>query len=265
MSPKSLSARIESLFGDGTPVCLVTGSAAARVGRAVALEMRELGFRVVWHAHRAGTYACPADDLLLIGPVEDEANAKQWKDQVIARYGRIDVVVNSAAVWGCKSLEDTTAADYRRQFEVNALGTALMCREFGLQMVQQAQGGCIINVGDWAIARPYRDFSAYFPSKGAVETITRSMAVELATRNPRIRVSAVLPGPVLLAPDISLERRREIIEASLLKREGSAEDVAHAVSFLVTNPFVTGVCLPVDGGRTIYAGPSTDPIAHPEV
>ncbi len=264
MNGESNEVRNQRLFETGQPVCFVTGSAAARVGRAVAEWLRASGFAVVWHAHRPGQYACPAEDLLLTGEVESEANVQRWCEQIVARHGRIDVLVNSAAVWGCQPLEETTAADFLRQFEVNALGTALLCKTFGLQMVEQPSGGCIVNIGDWAIARPYENFAAYFPSKGAVELITKSMAVELAIRNPRIRVSAVLPGPVLLPPDITDERRKKIIEASLLKREGSPEDVAQAVHFLVSSPFVTGVCLPVDGGRTIYAGPSVDPVAHPQ-
>ena len=253
------------LFGTEQPVCLVTGSAAARVGRCVAGSLRGEGFSIVWHAHRLKPdMPATGDDLLLIGPVEEEDNVASWRQQVLDRHGRLDVLVNSAAVWGFKRLEEATAQDFCRQFEVNALGTALTCKHFGLQMAQQSHGGCIINIGDWAVLRPYSDFATYFPSKGAVEAITRSMAVELAIRNPRIRVSAVLPGPVLLSPDIDASHRQRIIDAALLKREGTPEDVAHAVVFLVTSPFITGVCLPVDGGRSIYAGPATDPIAHPE-
>jgi pteridine reductase len=262
---ESASQRNARLFGTEQPVCLITGSVAARVGRCIAESLRVEGFEIVWHAHRPKPDAPPTDSgLVLYGPVEQEANVQAWLSQVLERHGRIDVLVNSAAVWGYKPLEETTAEDFCRQFEVNVLGSALMCKHFGLQMVQQPQGGCIINIGDWAIARPYADFASYFPSKGAVETLTRSMAVELAIRNPRIRVSAVLPGPVLISPELEPAHRQRMIDASLLKREGTPADVAHAVAFLVTSPFVTGVCLPVDGGRTIFAGPSTDPIAHPE-
>jgi pteridine reductase len=65
-------------------------------------------------------------------------------------------------------------------------------------MVAQPEGGSIVNIGDWAIARPYLNYAAYFPSKGAIPTLTRTFAVELGTRNPRVRVNAILPGPVLL-------------------------------------------------------------------
>ena len=81
--------------------------------------------------------------------------------------------------------------------------------------------------------------------------MTRSLAVEFASRNPQVRVNCVMPGPVLLPPDLSAEEREHVIAGTLVKREGSPEHVAHAVLFLLENDFVTGVCLPVDGGRTI--------------
>jgi pteridine reductase len=122
-----------------------------------------------------------------------------------------------------------------------------------------------VNIGDWAVVRPYRDFAHYFLSKGSIGALTKSMAIELACRNPRIRVNAVLPGPVKMAAGISEQRVQKIVSECLLRREGTADDVAQAVLFLATSPFVTGICLPVDGGRSIYAGPSADPIAHPDV
>jgi pteridine reductase len=111
----------------------------------------------------------------------------------------------------------------------------------------------IVNIGDWAEVRPYTGYAAYFPSKGAVSAITRCMAVELGTRNPNVRVNAVLPGPVLLPPDMPEKEKLHAINATLVKREGSPANVAQAVLAFVENDFVTGVCLPVDGGRTVYA------------
>ena len=120
-------------------------------------------------------------------------------------------------------------------------------------MVRQPEGGSIITLGDWAIERPYLNYAAYFPSKGAIPTLTRSLAVELGTRNPRVRVNCIMPGPVLLPPDLPALERQQAIDATLVKREGSPLNIAQAVLFLIDNDFVTGVSLPVDGGRTIYA------------
>jgi pteridine reductase len=137
--------------------------------------------------------------------------------------------VNCAAVWKAKQLEKVTAADVRAHWEVNTLGTFLCAQHAGLAMVRQAEGGAIVNLGDWAAARPYRHYSAYFPSKGAVPTPTRCLAVELGTRNPRVRVNCIMPGPVLLPRDLPEAERRQAIEGTIVKREGKAENIAQAV------------------------------------
>ncbi len=262
------------LFGTESPVALITGSGVARVGRCIAERFRDAGFQIVLHAHhsveaaenlitswkRAGHTAS-----LVVGDVSDERQVRAWSEEIASRYGRLDVLVNSAAIWEPISLEQATAADFTHFFAINALGTALTNQHFGLMMTQQTQGGAIVNIGDWSTIRPYRDFAAYFPSKAAVVSITQSMAVELATRNPKVRVNAILPGPVLLAEEVSEHRRQLIVQECLLQREGTPDDVASAAWFLATSPFITGVCLPVDGGRSIYAGQSADPIAHPRV
>ena len=77
--------------------------------------------------------------------------------------------------------------------------------------------------------------------------------MELAGRNPNVRVNCILPGPVMLPPDLPEAERKQAIDATLVKGEGRPENIAQAVLFFLDNDFVTGVCLPVDGGRTIYA------------
>jgi pteridine reductase len=79
------------------------------------------------------------------------------------------------------------------------------------------------------------------------------MAVELGTRNPKVRVNCILPGPVLLPPDLPAAERQLAIDATLVKREGSPHNIALAVLHFIDNDFVTGACLPVDGGRSVYA------------
>src|SRR6202007_1235928 len=118
-------------------------------------------------------------------------------------------------------LEEVTAADVRLFFEVNTLATFLCVQQAGLAMVRQPTGGCIVTLGDWAIARPYVNYAAYFPSKGAIPTLTRCLAVELASRNPRVRVNCIMPGPVMLPPDLPEAERQHAINGTLLKREGS--------------------------------------------
>ena len=244
-------------------VALVTGSGKKRVGAAVADALARKGYAVAVHYRTSAAEAGETVAALRAFGVEAEAFGADLADEtavaglvkaVLARFGRIDVLVNCAAVWQRKKLEDVTADDVRLHFDTNALGTFLMCQKVGLHMVTQPTGGVIVNVGDWAEVRPYRDYAAYFPSKGAVSAMTRCFAVELAHRNPNVRVNAVLPGPVMLPPDLPEAEKAEAVNATLVKREGSPANIAAAVLAFVENDFLTGVLLPVDGGRTVYAG-----------
>jgi pteridine reductase len=169
------------------------------------------------------------------------------------RFGRLDVLVNCAAIYDPTPLEEVTADDLRRHWEANLLGSFLCAQQAGLIMVRQAEGGCIVNFGDWAPERPYLNYAPYLVSKGAIPALTRCLAVELGTRNPRVRVNAILPGPVLFPPDMPQAERDEAVRSTLVQRAGEPEHVVRAVLFLVDSDFVTGVNLPVDGGRTIFA------------
>ncbi len=275
---ESVVERNLRLFNCESPVAFVTGSAAPRVGRRVAETLLCQGFRILFHSHResaeavaaveaaAQTYGKSGESVgLVTGPVEEESTVAAWVQRGLERFGRIDLLVNSAAIWEPMPLEKTRATDFERAFQVNLLGTTLCCQHFGLAMVEQASGGAIVNVGDWAVARPYRGFAAYFVGKAGVQTLTQTMAVELALRNPRVRVNALFPGPILLADSVNQERRQRIMQDCLLRRAGTADDLAQAVVFLATSPFVTGVSIPIDGGRSIWASDSSDCIAHPSV
>ncbi len=243
-----------------SPVAVVTGAGAARVGNCVVRHLAQVGYDVVVHANRSLDAAeATAAQLRQTGrqaiavqaQLSDEQSVRDMLTRVIDHFGHVEALVNCAAIWEPRPLEEVTAADVRRHFDVNALGTFLGCQLFGLHMAAQPHGGSIVNVGDWATVRPYENYAAYFPSKGAIPTLTRCFAVELARRNPRVRVNAVLPGPVMLPADLPEEERQAAIAGTLLKKEGSRQHVASAVEFLLDNDFVTGVCLPVDGGRTI--------------
>ncbi|MBM3996125.1 MAG: SDR family oxidoreductase [Planctomycetes bacterium] len=244
-------------------VALVTGSGMRRIGATVADALAERGYRLVVHYRTSaddandavGRYRSRGIDVIAVqADLADETAVKSLLRQTLDHFGRLDVLVNCAAIWPKKRLEDTTALDVRNAFDTNTLGTFLCCQHAGLAMVQQPEGGNIVTIGDWAIERPYLDHAAYFLSKGAIPTMTRMFAVELGTRNPAVRVNCILPGPVMLPADLPADERQEAIDGTLVKREGKPENVAQAVQFFLDNDFVTGVCLPVDGGRTIYGG-----------
>src|SRR5215475_11816518 len=248
-------------------VALVTGSGKRRVGGHVADALALRGYDLVIHYRSSAVEARESvaayqsrgvNAIALQADLTDEQSVRGLVEQTLDHFGRIDVLVNCAAAWKSKRLEEVTAADVRHYFETNTLGTfvcsqqagpAMVRQPAGLAMVRQPEGGCIVTLGDWAIVRPYAGYAAYFASKGAVPTLTRCLAVELGTRNPRVRVNCVLPGPVLLPADLPEAERREAIDATLVRREGRPENVAQAVLCLIENDFITGASLPVDGGR----------------
>lgn len=244
-------------------VALVTGSGKKRVGYHVAAALAAREYALVIHYHTSATEAAETAEQFTRAhgiPVHtaradlaDEGQVKAMIAETLTKFGRFDVLVNCAAIWNRKRLEDVTAADVRAHLDANTLGTFLTCQHAGLAMVQQPAGGCIVNVGDWADTRPYLDYPAYFPSKAAIPGLTRTFAVELGTRNPNVRVNAVLPGPVMLPDDLAVAEKEAAIAATLVKREGSPDHIVKAVLHFIDNDFVTGTCLPVDGGRSIFA------------
>ena len=243
-----------------TPVALITGSGKRRVGWHVAEALGERGYALAIHYRssqrdaeeglaefrRRGFQAAAFQ-----AELTDEQAVKQLIVSVVKQFGQLDALVHTAAIWQPKRLEEITAADVRNYLEVNTLATFLCCQHAGLQMVAQETGGSIVTFGDWAVARPYLNYAAYFPSKGAIGALTRTFAVELAARNPRVRVNCVEPGPVMLPLDLPAEERAAAIAGTLVKREGTPQHVAKAVLHFLENDFITGTCLPVDGGRSI--------------
>src|SRR5215472_12713993 len=222
----------------GTKVALVTGAGKRRVGWHVADALARRGYALAIHYRSSAAEAAETVAYLQGQGVQavcfqadltDEQAVRSLIRQTLARFGRLDVLVNCAAAWRSKELEQVTAADVRFYFETNTLSTFLCTQQAGLAMVRQPEGGCIITLGDWAIERPYLNYAAYFPSKGAIPALTRCLAVELATRNPRVRVNCIMPGPVMFPADLPPAEKEEAIRATLLKREGKPENIAQAV------------------------------------
>ncbi len=242
------------------PVAMVTGAGKQRVGYHIAFALANRGFDLAIHYHRSRDEARQTVALLrekgchvvaVRADVSKPASVDRMFAQIKERFGRLDLLVTSAAIWEPRRLEEVTPHDVRRHFEVNALGTFWCCRVAGLMMVEQPEGGLIVTIGDWAVERPYLNYPAYFVSKGCIPTMTRMLAKEFAHRNPAIRVNCIHPGPVMLPATLSKHEKLEAIRATLLKKAGTPHHVAQAVEFFWDNDFVTGACLPVDGGRTI--------------
>src|SRR5437870_2152479 len=143
-------------------VALVTGSGKKRVGWYVADALAGRGYALAVHYRTSAADAAETVAALQARGVEaaafqadltDEAAVQTLVQQVFARFGRLDVLVNCAGVWRGQRLEDITAADVRMHFETNALGTFLCSQHAGLAMAKVPEGGLIVNIGDWAEVR----------------------------------------------------------------------------------------------------------------
>ena len=221
-------------------VALVTGGERG-MGAAVVRALASRGYAVAIHAQGSLQEArVLADQLAAAGVpslavtanLRDEGPVRAMVQRVADHFGRIDAVVTCAAIRQAGPLEEVTADELRTHFDINCVGAFVAAQEAAAFMVRQPDGGGIVMMGDSAVDRPSAGSAAFFPSQGAIPAMTRSLAVEFAARNPRVRANCVLAD-------------------SLGNREGVPEHVAHAVLFLLENDFVTGVCLPLDGGGTI--------------
>ena len=175
----------------------------------------------------------------------------------IDRFGRLDVVVNNAAIDHTDDLLEAPTAEVRRVFEVNTIATIGVLQESAKRM---QHGGAIINITSRLASIGIPTMSIYSATKGAIKALTTSAAVELAPRN--IRVNAVAPGMTrtplydawLNDQDDPEQTEREVVAAIPLARLASCADVAAVVSFLASEDasYITGASIPVDGGYTAH-------------
>lgn len=235
---------------------LVTG-AAKRVGREIALALAAKGAHIAVHYNSSGAAAeTTAAEIRMKGvnaitvkaeltsPSEIEAMVKE----VAAKFGRLDGLVNNAAVFFRTPFETISESDWDRHLDANLKGSFFCALHAGRTMMKQPDGGVIISIADWAGERPYAGYIPYCISKAGVIAMTKGLAKTLA---PKVRVNAILPGPILVPTDLPEDEANEIMEKTPMKRHGSPADLARAAVYLFEADFVTGALLPVDGGRLI--------------
>lgn len=234
---------------------LVTGG-AHRIGREIALALARAGAHVVINYHRsqaaADATAVEARDLGVRAlPFRaDAADRRQVDDMVAAalsEFGRIDLLVANAGVFRRTPLATAQESDWDDMMRLNFSTFSVPALRIG-PLMRERGAGCIIALSDVAAIRPWAEYGPYCAAKGAVAELTRQLAVDLA---PAVRVNAVAPGPILFPDDFPEEARQREIGRTTLRRQGRPEHVADAVLFLARNDYVTGVLLPVDGGRLL--------------
>jgi pteridine reductase len=223
---------------------LVTG-AARRVGRAIAEELAHAGCRVIVHhahsdAEAAQVAASLPGALSAKADLRDRDAARALVDGALAATGRLDILVNSAAAYARTPLAALADEQWDEMLALNLTAPMRLMRE-----AARAGASAMVNIVDVAAWQPWPNWSAYATSKAALLHLTRCLALELA---PAVRVNAIAPGTVIFPDDWDAERRARQLAKTPLGRAGSPADVARTVHFLCTEEFLTGVCLPVDGG-----------------
>ncbi len=239
-------------------VVLVTG-AARRVGAAIARRLHAAGASIVLHyrgaeaeaaqlekelnAKRAGSALKVKGDLL--APVAPQALVSA----ALQRFARLDFLVNNASAFYPTPIGEIEAGHWEELVGSNLRAPLFLAQAAAPQLALAA--GAIVNIADIHAERPLRGYVVYSVAKAGLVALTRSLALELA---PGVRVNAVAPGAIAWPEDgqFPADERGRIIASTPLARTGAPEDVAQAVHFLCSAPFVTGQVLAVDGGRSIF-------------
>jgi NAD(P)-dependent dehydrogenase (short-subunit alcohol dehydrogenase family) len=239
-------------------VVIITGG--KRIGRVVAQRLAERGADLVLSYRGSKT---EAEDtvrdveargrrgLAVTADVSKGADCAALVAAADSAFGRVDVLINMASVYGSKPFEQLTEADFDRDLTVN-LKSAFLCAQAAIPVMRRTGGGRIINFADWLArsGRPtYHGFTSYYVAKAGIIALTEALALELA--RDQILVNAIAPGPILAPPDMAPEEVAAVASATPVGRWGGEQEIATAVLALIDTNFITGETLRVDGGRHV--------------
>lgn len=229
-------------------VILVTGG-ARRIGQAICEELWAHGATVAIHYHQSTLAAQALAERLgdravvICADLRDRTATETMFAELGSRLGRVSGLVNSAAVFEKTPIETLSDEKWDEVLALN-LTAPRRCMQLAI-----AAGACaIVNIVDVGAIQPWRGYSAYGVAKAGLLHLTRIVAKEL---RGQVRVNAVAPGLVLLPEDVAPAERARLLGKTAGPPPGSPQDVARAVRYLLCEPFVTGVCLPVDGGQSL--------------
>lgn len=234
-------------------VVLVTGG-ARRVGSAIVQALAADGARMaIHHYDSAGEAETLVAELararreapgVFEADLRDPRQVQDLPAQVVHQMGRLDVLINSAAVLVRQPFGTVTAEMWDAVLDLNLRAYFLLAQAAASAL--RAARGKIVNISDVAGFEPWPSYLPHSISKAGVEMLTRGLARVLA---PEVTVNGVAPGPVLLSEDTTDAARRQLLETIPLQRIGAPEDVVRAIRFFLASDYVTGTTLVVDGGQ----------------
>jgi NAD(P)-dependent dehydrogenase (short-subunit alcohol dehydrogenase family) len=228
-------------------VALITGS-AKRIGREIALELARKGARIAVHyrsSEKEAREVAGTAGAVFQAELTDNAEVDEMFRGIESAFRRLDILVNSASIFSPASADDATPEQWDAQMNTNAKAPFFIAQH-AARLMRRHGAGKIINIADVAGEVIWPGYLPYSVSKAALIAVNRGLAKAYA---PEIQVNAVAPGPVLFPDYYTDEQKRAAVDRTLLRREGSPNDVVKAVVFLIENDYITGEMIHVDGGR----------------
>ena len=242
---------------EGT-VVLITGG-AKRVGATICRRLHRAGASIMLHYRSSAgearllqaelNHLRPKSVALIQADLLDVGKLPSLVEQTVQTYGRLDALVNNASTFYQTNVGSIGVDDWNSLIGTN-LQAPLFLAQSAAPALKKTQGA-IVNITDIHAERPLKSYVVYSTAKAGLMGLTRSLARELA---PDVRVNAIAPGPILWPDDEAFDElsRQRIISHTPLRREGTPDDIAKAIHFLLADaPYVTGETLHVDGGRHI--------------
>ena len=237
-----------------SPVVLVTG-AAKRLGREIALTLAAGGWRVAVHYRSseqdaintvAACTSMQVDSALFDADLVSETDVKALLPRVIARFGQVDALVNSASTFEQDDAASFGFASLEKHLRSNTGAPILLAQALHAHLASRNASGAVVNLLDQKLWNQNPDFLSYTLSKAALEAANTMLAMALA---PLVRVVGVAPGLTLTSHLLSDSQFAELHKLSPLGRSSTPADVAATVKFALENQSITGTTLLVDGGQ----------------